>query len=57
MRNSSGPKVLSQKRPFVRHCRFQQQGSGAAVQDALSHGQEVQFPGFDTFYTRQRPEG
>jgi DNA-binding protein HU-beta len=30
--------------------------SHAVVQDALSHGQEVQFPGFGTFYTKQRPE-
>ena len=29
----------------------------AAIQQALSQGQEVQLPGFGTFYTRERPEG
>ena len=32
------------------------QCSQAAIRDALSCGQEVQLPGFGTFYTRQRQE-
>ena len=31
--------------------------SHTVIQEALGRGQEVQFPGFGTFYTRQRPEG
>jgi DNA-binding protein HU-beta len=31
--------------------------SHVAIQDALRRGQEVQLPGFGTFYTRERPEG
>jgi DNA-binding protein HU-beta len=31
--------------------------SYGAIREALRHGQEVQLPGFGTFYTRERPGG
>jgi DNA-binding protein HU-beta len=33
------------------------EASQAAIRGALGRGQEVQLPGFGTFYTRERPEG